>query len=205
MGHSRNNILTNLQEHLQVALFAIPVHRESFFHRMEQRGVIISAGTSPKKYVKTFKMQAALNWSLFNANPRDRQNYWLGVVFVRAVLKVITQKRLWPTHTSFYILNCLTLEHSTCGAEMSSREAASIVDMWQPMVQALQVVIMFSNCVIIFQCFRVSLIQGCYQYYCHHLQIRIILKNLEDWIVKLEKMNIWIFNFPFFCIEILFL
>ena len=52
---------TNLQEHLQVALFAIPVHRESIFHRMEQRGEILSAGTSPKKYVKTFKMQAALN------------------------------------------------------------------------------------------------------------------------------------------------
>merc|ERR1719400_1892175 len=51
---------------------------------------------------------------------------------------------------------------STCGAEMSSREAASIVDMWQPMVQALQVVIMFSNCVIMFQCFRVYLFKVCY-------------------------------------------
>ena len=52
---------------------------------------------------------------------------------------------------------------------MSSREAASIVDMWQPMVQALQVVIMFSNCVIMFQCFRVYLFKVCYWYWLQYI------------------------------------
>ena len=98
IGHSSTNILKNLQEHLQVALFAIPVHRESFFHRKEQRGEIINAGTSPKKYVKTFKMQAALNCWLFYANPR--QNYWLGVVFEESNY---TKKIMAQTHKLLHI------------------------------------------------------------------------------------------------------
>ena len=120
-----------------------------------------------KKYVKTFKMQAALSCWFFYDNPR--QNYWLGVVFEEICIKSNYSKTLWPKHTSCYIWNCLTLEHSTCGAEMSSREAASIVDMWLPMVQALQVVIMFSNCVIMFQCFRVYLFKVCYWYWLQYI------------------------------------
>ena len=81
---------------------------------------------------------------------------------------------------------------------MSSREAASIVDMWQPMVQALQVVIRFSNCVIIFQCFRVSLIKVCY--YIIVFYIYFILDRLKHFSVQIlcsEKniLNISVVDF----------